>query len=44
VRVSEKVKHPFDKNDYKIKTKWVAVGYLCERCKYVRILEGEEER
>ena len=35
VRVSEK--HEFDENDYKIKTRWVAVGYFCERCHIAKI-------
>ncbi|MCW7078235.1 MAG: hypothetical protein OCU22_03780 [Canidatus Methanoxibalbensis ujae] len=35
VRVSEK--HEFDENNYKIKTKWVAVGYFCEHCQTAKI-------
>jgi len=35
VRVSERV--TFDENDYKIKTRWVAVGYFCERCQMAKI-------
>ena len=37
VRVSEKVKHEFDENDYRWKSRWKAVGYLCERCRTAKI-------
>jgi len=37
VRVSERGRHDFDKNDFRWKSRWLAVGYLCEKCKTAKI-------
>ena len=37
VRVSRRERHDFDKSDYKWKSQWLPIGYLCERCKCVKL-------
>ena len=37
LRLSERERDAFDKNDYRWKSRWLAVGYLCEKCGCVKV-------
>ena len=40
MRVSERERHDFDKNDFKWRSRWLAVGYVCKKCGCVKV-EGK---